>query len=55
VRNLLMGLGERGERFRFLVRDRDTTFCACFDSAFTGAGSTVIKTPPRASRICTGC
>jgi hypothetical protein len=45
ARNLLMGLGELTEQFRFLIRDRDTKFSACFDSVFTGAGVSVVKTP----------
>jgi hypothetical protein len=46
-----MGLGERdGGGFRFLIRDRDTKFSACFDLVFTGAGLRVVTTPSRARR-----
>ena len=46
ARNLLMDLGDRTERFRFLIRDRD----AKFTTGFVGAGMRIIRTPVRAPR-----
>ena len=47
ARNLLMDLGERAARFKFLIRDRDSKFTAEFDEVFVGSGMRIIKTPVR--------
>jgi transposase InsO family protein len=50
TRYLLMDLGERASRFRFLVRDRAGQFTEAFDAVLASAGIEVVKIPPRSPR-----
>jgi len=50
ARNLLLVLGERGRRVRFVVRDRDAKFCRGFDDVFGSEGAEVLVTPVLAPR-----
>lgn len=48
ARNLLLMLGGRGRRLRFLVRDRDAKFTRAFDDVFRSEGADVLITPVQA-------
>ena len=44
ARNLVMELGDRADRFRFLIRDRDSKCTRAFDRVFHGADIHIIGT-----------
>ena len=48
ARNLLLALGERGRRLRFVLRDRDAKFSRSFDDVFCSEGAEVLLTPVQA-------
>jgi putative transposase len=47
ARNLLIDVGDRANRFRFLIRDRAGQFTQAFDTVLAAAGIEVVKIPPR--------
>jgi putative transposase len=50
ARNLLMDLGERADRSRFMIRDRAGQFTGAFDAVLAGAGIEVARIPPRSPK-----
>jgi transposase InsO family protein len=50
ARNLMLEMGERVGRFRFLIRDRDTRYTAAFDGVFASEGIDILRSPPQAPR-----
>lgn len=55
ARNLVMDLGERADRFKFVIRDRGGQFTGDFDAVLADAGIRVIKSPPQAPRANAVC
>ena len=50
ARNLALaalGLGERFEDIKFLIRDRGSNFTASFDAVFQAAGTRIVRTAVR--------
>jgi hypothetical protein len=55
ARNLLMNLGNRATRVKFLLRDRDCRFTRAFEAVFAAEGIQIRTSPPqepRANAIC---
>jgi hypothetical protein len=50
ARNTLIDLAERGKKFKFLVRDRDTKYTDGFDAVFADEGIRILCSPPQAPR-----
>ena len=50
ARNLVTELEEQNQRFRFLVRDRDTKFTASFDAIMSSVGIAAVRAPVQAPR-----
>ena len=48
ARNLLVALGERGRRLRFVLRDHDAKFSRSFDDVLCAEGAEVLLTPVQA-------
>lgn len=46
-----MDLGVRADRFRFLIRDRDSKFTDAFDAVFSAAGIRPLLIAPQAPRM----
>ena len=55
ARNLAVGLGERFESFRFLIRDRGSNFTQAFDAVFQANGTRILQTAVQAPRMNATC
>jgi putative transposase len=55
ARNRALTLGERFEDFRFLIRDRSSSFTRSFDAVFQATGTTILRTAVQATRMNATC
>ena len=51
ARNFLADAGERADRFRYLIRDRDAIFTAAFDAVFTAVDIETKKSAPQCPKM----
>jgi transposase len=55
ARNLALSLGERFQDFKFLVRDRGSSFTQSFDAVFQANGTRILRTAAQAPRMNATC
>src|SRR6267378_47670 len=51
ARNLVMDLGEQGQRVKFMIRDRGSNYTAAFDAVLAGAGIRTVLCNVRTPRM----
>ncbi|WP_323746049.1 integrase core domain-containing protein [Catenulispora pinisilvae] len=51
ARNCLADLGERADRFRYLIRDRDSIFTDAFDAVFAAENIEIKKSAPQCPKM----
>jgi putative transposase len=51
ARNFLTDAGERADRFRYLIRDRDSIFTDAFDAVFTAVNIEIKKSAPQCPKM----
>ena len=51
ARNFLADVGERADRFRYLIRDRDAIFTDMFDAFFTAVNIEIKKSAPQCPKM----